>query len=50
MNNRLQKLSQWMKETDIQVTFVTSPDNVFYLSGFLSAQQERLLGLAVFQD
>ncbi|MGV3264144.1 M24 family metallopeptidase [Cytobacillus pseudoceanisediminis] len=50
MNNRLQKLSQWMKENDIQVTFVTSPDNVFYLSGFLSDPHERLLGLAVFQE
>ncbi|CAM3523284.1 Xaa-Pro peptidase family protein [Aeromicrobium ponti] len=50
MNNRLQKLSQWMKDNDIQVSFVTSPDNVFYLSGFLSDPHERLLGLAVFQD
>ncbi|KON86758.1 metallopeptidase [Sporosarcina globispora] len=50
MNNRLQKLSQWMKENDIQVSFVTSPDNVFYLSGFLSDPHERLLGLAVFQE
>jgi Xaa-Pro dipeptidase len=50
MNNRLQKLSQWMKDNDIQVSFVTSPDNVFYLSGFLSDPHERLLGLAVFQE
>ncbi|WP_026584818.1 M24 family metallopeptidase [Bacillus sp. J33] len=50
MNNRLQKLSQWMKDHDIQFSFVTSPENVFYLSGFLSDPHERLLGLAVFQD
>jgi Xaa-Pro dipeptidase len=39
-----------MKDNDIQVSFVTSPDNVFYLSGFLSDPHERLLGLAVFQE
>lgn len=50
MSSRLQKLSQWMKENDIQVSFLTSPDNVFYLSGFLSDPHERLLGLAIFQD
>jgi Xaa-Pro dipeptidase len=39
-----------MKENDIQVSFITSPENVFYLSGFLSDPHERLLGLAIFQD
>ncbi|MBU8879697.1 Xaa-Pro peptidase family protein [Bacillus sp. FJAT-29790] len=50
MNTRLRKLSEWMKENDIQVCFVSSSENVFYLSGFLSDPHERLLGLAVFQD
>jgi Xaa-Pro dipeptidase len=50
MNQRIEKLSQWMKETGVEVTFLTSPDNVFYLSGFLSDPHERLLGLAVFQE
>ena len=50
MNTRLQKLSEWMKENNIQVSFITAPDNVFYFSGFLSNPHERLLALAVFQD
>lgn len=50
MDSRISKLSQWMKEEDIDFSFITSPDNVFYLSGFLSDPHERLLGLGVFQD
>lgn len=49
MNSKIEKVSQWMKENDIQVTFLTSPDNVSYLSGFFSDPHERLLGLALFQ-
>ena len=50
MNNRLQKLIAWMKAENIDASFITSPDNVFYLSGFRSDPHERLLGLAVFQE
>jgi Xaa-Pro dipeptidase len=50
MSHRIQKLSQWMKESDIQVSFITNPDNVFYFSGFLSEPHERLLGVAIFQE
>lgn len=47
---RINQLSQWMKETDVQVSFLTSTENVFYLSNFYSNPHERLLGVAVFQD
>ena len=50
MNERLKKLSAWMKEQDVSVCFLSSPDNVFYLSGFYTDPHERLLGLAVFQE
>ncbi|CAM3919882.1 M24 family metallopeptidase [Lederbergia lenta] len=50
MNQRLNKLIDWMKEEDIDAAFITSPDNVFYLTGFRSEPHERLLGLAVFQE
>lgn len=50
MNHRLQKLQTWMKENGIEVSFITSSENVFYLSGFYSNPHERLLGLAVFQE
>jgi Xaa-Pro dipeptidase len=50
MNQRLQKLQAWMKENGIEVSFITSSENVFYLSGFFSNPHERLLALAVFQE
>ncbi|TKC15924.1 M24 family metallopeptidase [Robertmurraya kyonggiensis] len=43
-------LSQWMKEKDIEMSFLTSTESVFYLSGFYSDPHERLLGVAVFQE
>jgi Xaa-Pro dipeptidase len=50
MNQRLHKLQAWMKENGIEVSFITSSENVFYLSGFFSNPHERLLALAVFQE
>ncbi|MGD6943469.1 M24 family metallopeptidase [Cytobacillus gottheilii] len=50
MNKKLHSVSEWMKENNIQFSFITSSENVFYLSGFFSDPHERLLGLAVFQD
>lgn len=50
MNERLTKLTNWLKNEQIDAAFITSPDNVFYLSGFLSDPHERLLGLAVFPE
>jgi Xaa-Pro dipeptidase len=50
MNHRLEKLQTWMKENDIEVSFVTSSENVFYLSGYFTNPHERLLALAVFKE
>jgi len=50
MNQRLSKLQTWMKDNDIEVGFLTSSENVFYLSGYYTDPHERLLGLAIFQD
>lgn len=50
MSQRLEKLQAWMKENEIEVSFITSSENVFYLSGFFSNPHERLLALAVFQE
>ncbi|MEH7176489.1 M24 family metallopeptidase [Neobacillus vireti] len=50
MNHRVTKLQAWMKENGVDVSFVSSTENVFYLSGFFSNPHERLLGLAVFQE
>jgi Xaa-Pro dipeptidase len=50
LNERIQKVSSWMKDSDIQLCFITNPDNVFYFSGFLSEPHERLLAVAIFQE
>lgn len=50
MNQRLVKLQTWMKENGIEVSFLTSSENVFYLSGYYTNPHERLLALAVFQE
>lgn len=39
-----------MKENGIDAAFITTPDNVFYLSGFKSEPHERLLAIAIFQE
>ncbi|MGE6631156.1 M24 family metallopeptidase [Bacillus sp. NPDC077027] len=48
--NRLDKLSSWLKEKDIQGAFIHTKENVFYLSGYFTEPHERLMGLFVFQD
>jgi len=50
MNQRLEKLRNWMKQNEVEVCFVTSTENVFYLSGYFTDPHERLLALAVFQE
>jgi Xaa-Pro dipeptidase len=50
MKQRLEKLQTWMKENDIEVSFVTSSENVFYLSGYYTDPHERLLALVVFKE
>ncbi|MEH7120750.1 Xaa-Pro peptidase family protein [Neobacillus vireti] len=50
MKQRLVKLQSWMKENEIEVSFLTSSENVFYLSGYYTDPHERLLALAVFQE
>ncbi|WP_042459686.1 M24 family metallopeptidase [Neobacillus dielmonensis] len=50
MNQRIEKLQTWMRDHDVEVSFVTSSENVFYLSGYYTDPHERLLALAVFQE
>lgn len=47
---KLSEVSKWLKEQTAEVCFLTSSENIFYLSGFFSNPHERLLGLAIFQD
>ncbi|WP_251549572.1 M24 family metallopeptidase [Neobacillus muris] len=50
MNQRLKMLQTWMRENEIEVCFLTSSENVFYLTGYFTDPHERLLALAVFQE
>jgi Xaa-Pro dipeptidase len=50
MNSRLKHLTDWMKETETDFSFITLPDNVFYLSNFRSDPHERVLAVGVFQQ
>ncbi|MBD1383419.1 M24 family metallopeptidase [Metabacillus arenae] len=50
MDNRLEKVVDWLKKENIQTAFVHSTENVFYLTNFHTNPHERLMGLFVFQD
>lgn len=50
MKSSLVSYLEWMKQNEIDVSFLTSTDNVFYLSGFYCEPHERLLGLLLFQE
>jgi Xaa-Pro dipeptidase len=44
------QISTYLKKHNIDAAFITTPDNVFYVSGFRSNPHERLLGVLIFQD
>ncbi|MBK5462330.1 M24 family metallopeptidase [Peribacillus sp. TH27] len=48
MNERLNELQNWLQTNEIEAALLTSPDSIFYCSGFLSDPHERLLALAIF--
>lgn len=48
--NKLSKMQFFLKEQQIDVAFVTNPDNIFYFSGFQSDPHERLLGIVFFNN
>ena len=50
MSNPLTDLCSWLQSEDIDAAFLTSPDNIFYFSGFKSEPHERLLALVVFPE
>ncbi|MFG3610921.1 M24 family metallopeptidase [Rummeliibacillus stabekisii] len=48
--NKVQLIQQYLQEKNIDAAFITTPDNVFYLSGFRSDPHERLLGIMIFKE
>lgn len=47
---KLNEIQNYLKQQNVDAAFITTPDNVFYVSGFRSEPHERLLGVMVFQD
>ncbi len=48
--NRLETIQQFLTDHKTDAALVTTPDNIFYLSGFSSDPHERLLGVMIFRD
>lgn len=48
--SKLKQLQNDLIENGWDAAFITTPDNVFYFSGFRSEPHERLLGVMVFKD
>ncbi|WP_226581682.1 M24 family metallopeptidase [Halobacillus litoralis] len=50
MKHRLKEFSNELKESGVDVAFINSTENFFYLTGFHTDPHERLLGLLVFPE
>lgn len=48
--SKIQQVQAYLNENNFDAAFITTPDNVFYFSGFDSDPHERLLGVMVFKD
>ncbi|GEK34718.1 M24 family metallopeptidase [Kurthia sibirica] len=50
MTSKIEVIQNHLKEQNLEAAFITTPENVFYLSGFNSDPHERLLGIMIFKD
>jgi Xaa-Pro dipeptidase len=50
MEQRRKRFSKYLRENQIDVAFINSTENFFYLTGFHTDPHERLLGLLVFPE
>ncbi len=48
--SKVKKIQQYLQQEGLDAAFITTPDNVFYVSGFHSNPHERLLGVMVFKE
>ena len=48
--SKVKEIQQFLHKENLDAAFITTPDNVFYVSGFQSNPHERLLGVMVFKD
>ncbi|KGR77504.1 M24 family metallopeptidase [Ureibacillus manganicus] len=47
---KINQIQTYLKENNLDIAFITTPDNVFYFSQFKSNPHERLLGVMIFQE
>lgn len=48
--SKVEEIQQYLQQEGLDAAFITTPDNVFYVSGFHSNPHERLLGVMVFKE
>ena len=48
--SKIQQIQTYLQNENIDAAIVTTPDNVFYISGFDSNPHERLLGIMIFKE
>lgn len=48
--NKVEVIQNFLRNENLDAAFITTPDNVFYLTGFSSDPHERLLGVMLFKD
>ncbi|CAM3153103.1 Xaa-Pro peptidase family protein [Filibacter tadaridae] len=48
--SKVKEIQAFLRKENLDAAFITTPDNVFYVSGFHSDPHERLLGVMVFKD
>lgn len=48
MIKRIEKLSQWLRQQQIDMAWITSPTNVYYFTGCYINPHERIFGVLVF--
>ncbi|MDP5276498.1 M24 family metallopeptidase [Chengkuizengella axinellae] len=47
MNNRIEKLYDYMDQNSVDVLLITQPQNVYYFTGFLTDPHERFMGFVL---
>lgn len=48
--DKVNEIKDYLQKNDLDAAFITTPDNVFYVSGFRSEPHERLLGVMIFKE
>lgn len=48
--DKINEIKDYLQKNDLDAAFITTPDNVFYVSGFRSEPHERLLGVMIFKE